>query len=149
MPAKLTDQQIKQKLQEGRNYKQLYGELKLRFDEVKAENKQLKLLLAEQRAYFEAIIETQNARITELETMIFGRKPSGGVTAKTEPLRAKIPRTPESYRRPMPPASAITAEEQYATNACHRCGHKLTNKEEGCSLRRRCCSGSADTRRTP
>lgn len=39
---KLTDAQIQQKLQEGRNYKQLYRQLKLRFDEVKAENKQLK-----------------------------------------------------------------------------------------------------------
>ena len=57
---KLSDEQIKQLLQEGRNYKQLYTELKIRFDEVKAENKQLKLMLDEQRAYFESIIETQN-----------------------------------------------------------------------------------------
>ena len=81
---KLSDEQIKQRLQEGRNYKQLYTELKIRFDEVKAENKQLKLMLDEQRAYFESIIETQNVRITELETMVYGRKqkPRSGSTAK-------------------------------------------------------------------
>jgi len=31
-------------------------------------------MLAEQKTYFETIIEAQNARITELETMVFGRK---------------------------------------------------------------------------
>ena len=54
---KLTDEQIKQKLSEGRNYKRLYYELKEKYDAVVAENKQLKALLAEQRALFEAIIE--------------------------------------------------------------------------------------------
>lgn len=125
---KLSDQQIKQKLAEGRNYKRLYLELKVKYDDLKAENKQLKLLLAEQKAYFEAIIETQNARISELETMVFGRKPRGGTPAKTK--STKTSRSPESYRRPLPPASAITAEEYHPTDNCHRCGNELTDKDE-------------------
>lgn len=125
---KLSEQQIQQKLTEGRNYKRLYFELKDKYDAVVAENKQLKVLLAEQKAYFEAIIEAQNARITELETMVFGRKPGGGTPTKTKPVRA--PRSPESYRRPLPPASAITVEEHHAIDNCHRCGHDLTDKDE-------------------
>ena len=91
---KLSEQQIKQKLSEGRNYKRLYFELKVKYDDLKAENKQLKLLLADQKAYFEAIIETQNARIAELETMVFGRKPNGGTPAKSKSV--KTPRAPAS-----------------------------------------------------
>lgn len=127
---KLTDEQIKQKLTEGRNYKRLYFELKDKYDQVVAENKQLKLLLAEQKAYFEQLIETQAARITELETMVFGRKSSGGQKVKEKTLVPKQPRGNDSYRRPVPPASAITTEEYHGITDCHRCGHELTAKEE-------------------
>jgi transposase len=125
---KLSNEQIKQKLTEGRNYKRLYFELKDKFDVVVGENKQLKVLLAEQKAYFEAIIEAQNARITELETMVFGRKPRGGSAASRE--KPQPARSAASYRRPVPPASAITSEEYHATGSCHRCGHELTDKGE-------------------
>jgi hypothetical protein len=124
---KLSDEQIKHRLTEGRNYKRLYGELKVKFDEVKAENKQLKSMLAEQKAYFESIIETQNARITELETMVFGRKNrprSGG--GRQVP---KTPRSAASYRRPKPADDEITSEEQYVIDACKHCGDPLTDKE--------------------
>jgi transposase len=132
--SKLSEQQIKQKLVEGRNYKRLYLELKVKYDEVVLENKQLKNMLAEQKAYFEAIIETQNARITELETMVFGRRPKGGRPLTPEPLTADAKpqkaRNPESYRRNLPPVSAVTSEEHHTTDNCHRCGHALTNKDE-------------------
>lgn len=127
---KLREEQIRQRLQEGRNFKHLYHELKGKYDEVKAENKQLKLLLAEQKACFEAIIETQNARISELETIAFGRKPKGGLPAKAQPTQAQRPRKPDSYRRSLPPSSAITAERRHAIDTCHRCGHELTDKDE-------------------
>jgi transposase len=125
---KLTDEQIQHKLTEGRNYKRLYFELKNKFDEVKAENKQLKQELSDQRSHFKAIVETQAAQIAELQKMVFGRKPKGGT-----PVKAKSPRIlrkPASYRRPLPPASAITGEEHHAIDTCHRCGHVLINKDE-------------------
>lgn len=125
---KLSDEKIKLQLQEGRNYKRLYFELKDKFDDAQSEIKQLKQQNSDQKSYFEAIIEAQNARIAELETMVFGRKPSSGTPAKTKP--AKTSRSSESYRRPLPPASAITSEEHHATNNCHRCGHTLTDKDE-------------------
>jgi len=125
---KLTDKQIQQKLQEGRNYKRLYFELKDKFDDAQTEIKQLKRELRDQRKYFEDIIETQAAQIAELQTIVYGRKPKGGQPVKIK--RAKVLRSPGSYRRPLPPASVITGEEHHSITECHRCGHILTDKDE-------------------
>jgi transposase len=127
---KLSDEQIKQKLTEGRNYKRLYFELKAMFDEERAEKKQLKAELAELKVLFSKTVELQQARIEELETMVFGRRPSGGTPTKTEPAKTKVSRKPTSYRRPLPPASAITGEEYHGITDCHRCGQTLTAKDE-------------------
>ena len=127
---KLSDEEIKLKLQEGRNYKRLYSELKTRFDDAQAEIKQLKNENIEQRVYFETIIETQNARISELETMVFGRKPKGGLKAKVKAKDTRAPRSNDSYRRPLPPASAITNEQYHGIADCHRCGTVLADKDE-------------------
>ena len=127
---KLSDKQTQQRLTEGRNYKRLYFDLKDKYDLVVAENKQLKQMLIDQKAYFEKLIETQAARITELETMVFGRKPISGLPVKADKLSTKATRSAASYRRPVPPASAITSEEHHTIHDCHRCGHQLTDKQE-------------------
>jgi len=125
---KLTDEQVKQKLVEGRNYKRLYFELKVKYDELKVENRQLKQELADQRQYFESIIETQAAQISELQTMVFGSKkrPRSGGGHKAP----KQPRDAASYRRPTPAEDEVTSEEHFRIDACHHCGGPLTNKEE-------------------
>lgn len=125
---KLSDEQIKQKLTEGRNYKRLYSELKVKYDELKAENKQLKQELLDQRQYFESIIETQSAQISELQTMVFGRKKrprSGGGHKAPEQQRDAA-----SYRRLKPTEDEITSEEHHAIDACNHCGGPLTDKQE-------------------
>lgn len=123
---KLSEEQVKQKLVEGRNYKRLYHELKNRFDEVVAAHKQCPELVAE----LEARLETQASQIAELQAMVFGRKPSNGLKAKIKAGVTRAPRSSDSYRRPLPPASAITHHEHHAASSCHRCGHKLTDKIE-------------------
>jgi hypothetical protein len=124
---KLSDEQIQQKLIEGRNYKRLYVELKGKFDEVKAENKQLKQELIDQRQYFESIIETQAAQIAELQTMVFGKKkrPRSGGGHKTP----EASRDAASYRRPTPDEAEITSEEHHAISVCKHCSGPLTDKE--------------------
>lgn len=124
---KLSDEQVKQKLAEGRNYKRLYFELKDRYDDLKRENKQLRQELVDQRQYFEAIIETQAAQISELQTMVFGRKQrprSGGGHKHPKP-----PRDTASYRRLKPAEDEVTKEEHHPIAACHHCGGSLTDKE--------------------
>lgn len=125
---KLTDKQINQKLAEGRNYKRLYFELKVKFDDAQHEIKQLKQELTDQRHYFESIIETQAAQIAELQTMVFGRKgkPRSGATTKV----AKAIRNIDTYTRPIPPANAITSEEHIAVSNCKHCGDLLTDKTQ-------------------
>lgn len=112
MARKLTDQQIAQRLQEGRNYKRLYVQLKAVFDEVVAEHKQCPKLLAAQQAQ----LEKQAIQIAELQAMVFGKKkrpPMGGTPIASVPsLFVPEPkqRSKASYRRPVPPASAVTSE---------------------------------------
>lgn len=125
---KLTDDQIRQKLAEGRNYKRLYFELKDKCDSVIAENKQLKQDLQDQKQYFEGLIETQAAQIAELQTMVYGRKNRFRSGGKRPPTGT--PRDATSYRRPKPPENEVTSEEHHAINACHHCGGPLTEKEE-------------------
>lgn len=105
---KLTTAQVQQKLQEGRNYKHLYHELKGTYDEVKAENKELRQLLGAAQTQ----LQTQAIQIAELQTMVFGRKkkPPTGTVVPVLPTPPPAPRTKASYRRPLPPASAITSE---------------------------------------
>lgn len=84
---KLTDQEIKERLVEGRNYKRLYGELKPKFDELKAENTELRRLL--QQALDQN--KTQAIQIAELQQMVFGKK-------KKPPTGTVVPVLPESPR---------------------------------------------------
>ena len=119
---KLTDQDIQVRLQEGRNYKKLYTELKVRFDEVKKENKQLKEQLAEAHAK----LDTQAIQIAELQTMVFGKKkkpPTGGTPVASLFIpTAKPPRTKASYKRPIPPTAAITTEVTVSLPSACSCG---------------------------
>lgn len=117
---RLTDAQIRQRLQEGRNYKRLYFELKVKYDALLLENKQLRLRLAEQ----EAKLETQAARIEQLEAMVFGRKPPGNGQTK---LRLRAKRSARLYRRPIPKDDEVTAEEHLTVHACKHCGGPLTD----------------------
>ena len=125
---KLSEEQVKQKLQEGRNYKRLYFELKDKFDVVAEEHKQCPKLIAELTAKYDAIIETQAAQIAELQTMVFGRKNRFRSGGKRPP--SGKPRDTASYRRPKPTEDEITSEEHHPIDACHHCGGPLTDKEE-------------------
>jgi transposase len=108
MSRQLSDQEIRRRLQEGRNYKHLYAQLKVSFDKLRAEHKQCPVKLAA----LQAKLDTQAIQIAELQTMVFGKKrrPPRGTPVPPDPLfaAAHVTRTADSYRRPVPPASAIT-----------------------------------------
>jgi hypothetical protein len=123
---KLSEEQVKQKLAEGRNYKRLYFELKDKFDVVAEEHKQCPKLIADLTAKYDAIIETQAAQIAELQTMVYGRKDRFRSGGKRPPTGT--PRDAASYRRAKP--NEITSEEYHAITGCHYCGGPLTDKEE-------------------
>jgi transposase len=123
---KLSDEQIKQKLIEGRNYKRLYTDHKFKCDEttsqLKQDNTELRQLLSQALNQN----QTQAIQIAELQTMVFGKKrkpPTGHYlpTAHTPKLRGK-----DSYRRPIPPATAITTEVAVPLPTTCACGGNFT-----------------------
>lgn len=125
---KLTDEEIAERMVELRNLRQAHARDRKHIAALKTENKQLRSDLAELKALFLETTERQQARIEELEAMVFGRKPMSGTGSKTK--HPRVVRPASSYRRPIPPASAITSEKYHGTMNCHRCGHELTNKTE-------------------
>lgn len=122
---KLTDQEITKRLSRLRNLERLHIHDRQQIKTLQAENKQLRLELLNQRTAFQKVIQTQNARISELETMVFGRKPGGSVHQTK--LRLVSARVAASYRRPIPPADAITSTTDYPVSSCHECGGPLTD----------------------
>jgi hypothetical protein len=125
---KLSETEIEKRLVRLTNLERLHAQDQQIKAELRAENKQLKAEITELKEYFSGIIETQAARITELETMVYGRKNrfrSGG-GHKTP----KLPRDTASYHRSQPSEDEITASEHHAIDACRHCGGPLTDKEE-------------------
>lgn len=99
---------------------------------LKTLNAKLRDTVSEQAATIrdlEKRLDTQAIQIAELQTMVFGkkRKPPTGTpsTNYNLPLASKPPRTKDSYRRPLPPTSAITGTTNVPAGACRHCGGEL------------------------
>lgn len=121
--TKLTDTVIAARMVELRNLRKLHAHDRKQIAELKAENKVLRQLLTQALEK----IDTQAIQIAELQTMVFGKKkrpPAGGTPAVAPNLFAlpKQPRDRESYRRPIPPASAVTSEVVVLLPATCVCG---------------------------
>jgi transposase len=114
MTRKLTDSEVAVRMVELRNLRKLHARDRKQIAELKLRVKTLEQEKADDRAYFEALIAKQAMQIAELQTMVFGRKkrpPSGGRPLVPELLSVpKLARSKASYRRPLPPAAAITSE---------------------------------------
>jgi transposase len=90
-----------------RNLRKLHAHDRKQITVLKLENKQLWSLVVELRQQN----ATQAIQIAELQTMVFGKKkPPTGTVVPVLPVLSPLPRTKDSYRRPVPPASTITAE---------------------------------------
>ncbi len=122
---KLSEAEIRHKLQTGRNYKRLYLELKVKYDELKAENKQLRATIAKQQQ----TIASLQIQIAELQTMVFGKKrrPPTGHHETFQPQPTSLPRTKASYRRPIPPLATITDEVPVPLSKTCACGGSFKN----------------------
>lgn len=133
MPKKLSQKEVAKRLVRLRNLEQLHRlskQMRSKKDELIATQTEqidkLKVLVTGQQEF----IEAQAIRIAELETMVFGKKkrpPSGTPAPKdTVTTNPKLPRSKASYRRPLPPATAITTTELMTVDHC-QCGGELTS----------------------
>src|SRR6185437_14342035 len=106
---KLTDAEIATRMVELRNLRKLHAHDREQIGQLKAESSELRTLVAAQAA----VIEKLQIQVAELQTMVFGKKKKTVLPPDDEVSSSgssAAPRTPESYRRPLPPATAITAE---------------------------------------
>jgi len=124
MANKLSDKVIAERMVELRNLRKLHDHDREQITKLKLENTQLKL----ENQELKTIIETHKIQIAELQTMVFGKKkrpPTGGTpVASIFNTSTKKLRTKDSYRRPIPPASAITTTEIIPIHHC-TCGGVL------------------------
>lgn len=108
---RLSDEVIAARMVELRNLRKLQAHNRQQIVELKADNKSLRA----ENQDFRQLTTTLQIQIAELQTMVFGKKkrpPTGGTPLAKDELftTQKPPRTKDSYRRPIPPASAITSE---------------------------------------
>lgn len=125
--------EIRQRLQNLRNYERLNSEKNTRIKKILEENK----VLREENSQLKQQVETAFIRIGELEKMIFGRKKqrkdddnndSGDTSLNVK--KEVQPRSASSYQRPLPKQEEITNEEHLSVGGCKHCGGKLTRIEE-------------------
>ena len=105
---KLTNAEIVKRLEELRNLRRLHAASRQREVTKDTRIRELEKIVKQQQA----TIDTLKIQIAELQTMIFGKKkkpPTGHHLPDPTLVKPKEPRSSISYRRPLPPASAITA----------------------------------------
>jgi transposase len=136
MAKKLTEDQVRQKLQEGRNYKLLYSELKYKFDALLLENKQLKAQLDKQddqndglRAEVKVLSEQVRKLTDSTHRYRFYLFRQSKVKAKKED-RKPAKRDKASYARPQPRPSEITNHEELTLNSCPGCHGLVSDSVE-------------------
>jgi transposase len=122
---KLSEVEISQRLTRLRNLELLHAKDQQTKTALRRENKQLK---ADNRALQEAVA-TLKIQVAELQTMVFGKKRQSPTGHHGPDLPRPEPkaRDKSSYRRPVPPAHAITAEELVPLPTTCACGGKFQN----------------------
>lgn len=133
MAKKLSPAIIKKRMQALHNLQRLYAVARDRITNleqiIKLQDQQIKKQEEADRLR-DGLIDAQAIRIAELEAMVFGKKkrpPTGTPAPKDEVVtNPKVARTKGSYRRPLPPVTAITATELVPVDRC-QCGGQLTN----------------------
>ncbi|SRR3989339_498237 len=135
----LTGIEIGKRLQKLRNYERLYPQLRKAYDELKQENRLLKIALEQERRERRDEVEMLKLQIEELRKMVFGKgkrdddgRGTGGsgssISGETQAKRTE--RSNESYRRAVPIDEEITDEKHYDIDCCPKCKKPLSNLKE-------------------
>lgn len=129
----LSKEEINARMVELSNLRRLYAAQKTRLGMLKEENKKLK----ERVAFLESAYakqQTINAdlrlQMEALRTMVFGRKrKNNDHDIDDTPPTQTIPRSLESYKRPIPNESDVTEIEDHPVDACTRCRGSFSERE--------------------
>lgn len=74
MARKLSDDVVAARMVELRNLRKLHAHDRQQIAELKQEVRSLRQEKADDRAYFESLVQKQAIQIAELQTMVFGKK---------------------------------------------------------------------------
>src|SRR2546430_2404131 len=125
MARRLSDDVVAARMVELRNLRILHAHDRKQIAELKTDNQELRQLLNQALEQN----KTQAIQIAELQTMVFGRKkkpPMGGMPIGADPtVEAKKVRSKGSYRRPIPPVSAVTEEVVVPLPEVCTCGNSF------------------------
>ncbi len=136
---KLTQKEMKKRMQEWRNIKVLHRKaveqnkkLKKKINTLEEDNLKKDQIIFEQLE----VLENFKLRIEELERMVFGRKKKKNKDDEEDDFRPKKEkkepkkRDKDSYKRPAPDEEDVTAHEYHDLNPdCPDCGTSLQDKE--------------------
>ena len=135
---KLSDEVIATRMVELRNLRKLHAHDRKQINELKVENRELRQLLTEALEK----INTQSIQIAELQTMVFGKKkrpPMGntsiGADEQPDLSGVRQARSKDSYRRPLPPASAVTQEVALPLPVTCSCGGSFDPRSSSMHVR--------------
>lgn len=128
----LSPQEITVRMTELRNLRKLHGAQKVRIGVLKEENKRLK----ERVAFLESAYTDQQKinvdlrlQMEELRTIVFGKKRNEQRHDDDTPLPPKIPRTNDSYHRPLPKETEITEKKHHPIDACTHCQGAFSERD--------------------
>lgn len=133
MGRKLSDEEIKRRLIEGRNSKKLHAQAQISLAKLRAENKFLKAELVRINTENQATINKLSLEIAQLQQMVFGKKKRvKQAYDRIKPVSKKSPlkRSSDSYRRPLPDQSEITETQKLDLDEKCSCGGNLIQTSE-------------------
>ena len=140
MSHPLTPAEIQQRLQEGRNYKHLYHELKDKFDALKRENQQLKAQLQERDDHIDGLkaeVKTLSEQVRKLADTkhryrfyLFRQSKAQKNSDGTDKARRPAKRNKASYVRAKPKPDEVTNHQDLALQACSHCHGPVSDSVE-------------------
>ena len=133
----IPEQELRQRIQEWRNFKVLHPQAKLKITELKSANKLLKgskQRLEQENKQQAKAIEKLQLELEELRALKFGKRRQQPAVVKALPSGKQQPkpvkRSAASYRRQLPAQADITDTLRLQITACPECGEQLTDKRE-------------------
>lgn len=133
MGKKLTDEEIKRRLIEGRNFKKLHAQSRIAHEKLKVKYKSLEAEFAQFKAESQAALYKRDLELAELRQAVFGKKkPTQSVSQKLKPISKKpaSKRSSSSYRRPLPNQDQITQIQRLNLDEKCSCGGHLVQTAE-------------------
>src|SRR3990167_9994969 len=130
--AGLSKAEIKKRLVRLRNIEFLHEQQRFKIWHLRDENRELKQEIKRLNIIVsgqQKTIDDMKLQIEELRVMVFGKKKKKEVDDDDlTPPKEKIPRSSNSYQRPIPKESEVTEVKFHPLNQCS-CGEEVTQKK--------------------